>query len=112
MFLEHLGYKYKYEFVTDLYRFHVLPEYGDQPFYVHIMTHIWKVKERGQLEENSLSFLFKEWVVEVYSYARDEDLVDICRELDAFCNRLVRLVNIVKLDPGTKARLKELLSIA
>jgi len=104
-FLEEMGYTYRYEFVKRGLRFHALPDkHGLNPLYVTVYLY-WKLSDKNKRGDQEVEPLLqdglKEWVVEVFGYALHADLEDMTRELHSFANRLIPIVNLIKLDKGT-----------
>jgi hypothetical protein len=111
--LENMGYKMRYEYVTEGMRWHILPEDMNEnkfPYYISIFR-ILKVLERIKpISSDNLSPLFEESVVEVYGYARDKDkeVSTLANELNSFSNKLIPSVNMMKLDASNIRQLKKI----
>jgi len=106
-FLDALDFEYQFEYTTQGARYFGKMEILDRPIYVHIYE-IGIVREKGE-EWDYSTVLFDELVVEVFAYALDADMAVICKELTAFANRLIPIVNLVAMTPTFKKELEKLL---
>jgi len=101
-FLEEMGYTYRYEFSKQGVRFHALPDQPKlNPLYVTVFGYMRLSDKTKRNDEHTEPLIREWWVVELIGYALHPDLEDMAKELHSFANRLIPIVNLIKLDKAT-----------
>lgn len=106
-FLEMMGYTDDFEFVREGVRLHAL-------LTDHIKADITvsKVKRlvvKGQLESAiEVEATAHHWLVEISAHSHEEAIKQTCDALNNFANRLMPIVDMIKLDNNTKKEIEKL----
>jgi hypothetical protein len=102
-FLETMGFNYEFEFVKEGVRLHALTDKIKIDIYIYKLK---KFTEKGSVESAvEVDTLSSFWIVDAITYTDEPNLKMACEELNDFANRLVPIVDLLRLDDNTKREL-------